>query len=303
MKFFAALSALGLVVGTTMHLSTYWIAVSDQISAAVIFMLLGVFITAVPAIAAWPKTKNRNDRTFREVIAPASVVLRWLALLLFANALVSLITFSIVCTGGSPIKEPDGTYSIHYKGAVPRQITRAEYQRDIAYKARMFTSWGMLGYGAALLVMVSQIHRRKLMAEGILHGTNPNGSLIANKPRVPIWLHKTVLIYCVVFGWLGVPLLMAGRLFPLLGNSSWGLKALILFSMALFSAVVPATLLRRYVTARCPYCGARALSFLDGDEIPLHRLRPSLTPDRLGSKLLTSVYRPVERMPMARPDS
>jgi hypothetical protein len=264
MKFFALISALGLGLSMVAHVSTFFGIDPEQPLPYIWFLHLGIFVVMVPAIVVQPGKREGRAVGWRDTMGNASAWLRWLTILLVANAFINWAAFWLVCGSGGPTQEPNGTYSLSSHGRIIRQITAAEYHRARGYEFRGFSSWWMLCYSLALTLLMSQINRRKMADEPVVPKTLSGASPFALQyplqggVAMPIWLHRTMLLFCIMFGWIGVPFLAATYVLPLLGKFLWYWNGLFFLCSWVVGVTVPATLLRRHVPACCPRCGGRA---------------------------------------------
>jgi predicted RNA-binding Zn-ribbon protein involved in translation (DUF1610 family) len=262
MKFFTGLAALGLSLSSLVQFATFFGVDAERSWPSTWLLHLGQFVVIIPALTTAP----RDPRVQREKwvgLGRAPLWLRWLMILLGVHAFINIAAFEFVCGKGGPAIEPDGTYSISSHGRIIRHITQAEYHRARGYELRSFSSFWMAMYGLGLTLMVSNINRRK-MAEEASTDQASLGSLDGSFPRplragaaIPIWLHQTMLLFCIIFGWIGIPSLVAFYVLPIVGKVCWYAQGVVFLCTWVAGVTVPATLLRRLVPARCPRCGGR----------------------------------------------
>jgi hypothetical protein len=76
---------------------------------------------------------------------------------------------------------------------------------------------------------------------------------------IPISLHAPLLVLSMLAGWIGGPVFTYAVVFPRLGPFANGCVELpLLLGSAFGFALVPSTLAKRFLPARCPACGGRA---------------------------------------------
>lgn len=251
MIFFAFLAALGLMLSTAANVSTFFGAEPQKQWPGLFLLHVGVFVVFVPAITAGKKSNKNKTSSWREALGPAPAWMRWLLVTIVIYAPLNMLAFAIACGMGGPEKRPDGTYALMSHGRVIREISAAEYHRAVGFEFRFMSGWWMMFYGVALLLLVSEINRQKA-------GANRAGAAttLPVRPRgLPIWLHQTILVLCLMFGWLGFPLLAAMYVAPLVGDSLGPLKLVLIIGAWAFGVIVPARLVRRHLKANCPECG------------------------------------------------
>jgi hypothetical protein len=252
---FALLAALGLFISSAANISTYFGVEPMNRWPCVWFLHLGIFVVFVPAIAVG--TKGRTDKAFRwrDAVGNAPAWMRWMLVSILLHAPINGMAFAIVGGGGGPSRQPDGTYAMTSHGRILRTLTAGEYHRATGYEFRFTSSWWMLFYCISLVLLISQINRQKELADGQDAGAQARAQ---HGILMPIWLHQTILLFCIMFGWVGVPALTAIYVLPLFGNLFGRWSMLVVVGAWVFGVFVPAGLVRRLVPARCPECGGRA---------------------------------------------
>ena len=250
MIFFAFLAALGLFLSAASHVSTFF-GVEPQKQWPGIWLLhLGIFAVFVPAILVGKRSQN-DFTSWRKALAPAPAWMRWLLMIIVIYAPLNMLAFAMACGMGGPQKRPDGTYALMSHGHVVREISAPEYHRALGFEFRFISCWWMMFYGVSLLLLVSEINRQK---SGANRAGAPTVSL--DRPRgLPIWLHQTILLFCIMLGWLGFPMLTAIYVAPLVKNFLGPLTIVLILGAWVIGVIVPARLVRRYLKANCPECG------------------------------------------------
>ncbi len=161
-KIFALLAGLGFAVSTAAHFGSFFGFDTQQVWPYFALILhVGMFVVLIAAMFTLPGRPTELQFRWRALVAHAPRWMRWLAILLFINAVFDIAAFQFVCGLGGPRHEADGTYSIASHGRAIRQITAAEYQRACGYEFRSFSGFWMLCYGLASMLLISEINRRK----------------------------------------------------------------------------------------------------------------------------------------------
>ena len=251
---FVLLAALGLLISIAANVSTFF-GVEPMHRWPDLWLLhLGVFVVFIPAISVQSQYRNETPFRWRDVFGGVPAWLRWLLVWLIVYAPVSALAFVIVCGSGGPSKEPDGTYAMTSHGRILRTLTANEYHRASGYEFRFMSSWWIAFYSISLALLVSAMIRQKALASR--QDTTVQSGL--NRRRsMPIWLHQTITLFFLGFGWVGVPALTAIYILPPLRGFLGPFDILILVAAWFFGVFVPAGLMRRFVAASCPECGGR----------------------------------------------
>jgi hypothetical protein len=253
MIFFALLAALGLTISTAAHFSTH-LGIEPMHRWPWIWLLhLGLFVVFVPAICVSANKRGNKDFTWRAAFRNAPAWMRWMTICIAIYAPLNGAAFGVVGKGGGPYKEPDGTYAMSSHGRILRTLTADEYHRASGYEFRFMSCWWMMFYSVSLTVLVSEINRQKALANG--HGAAD--TQLHRSKFIPIWLHQAILLLCILFGWVGMPMLTAFYILPLVGNYLGHWQILMVAGAWVFGVFVVPTFIRRHVPAGCPICGGR----------------------------------------------
>ncbi len=251
MIFFAFLAALGFILSAAAHVSTFFGAEPRQQWPVISLLHVGIFVVFAPAILVGKRSSQNQPFSWRKALGPAPAWMRWLLVIIVIYAPLNMLAFAMACGMGGPQKRPDGTYALMSHGHVVREISAAEYHRALGFEFRFMSCWWMMFYGISLLLLVSEINRQNA---GATRTGAPAASLF--RPRgLPVWLHQTILVFCLMFGWLGFPILTAFYVLPLVRNFLGHFSIFLIIGAAAFGVIVPARLVRRYLKANCPECG------------------------------------------------
>ncbi len=213
-----------------------------------------MFVVFIPAVAAQSQRRNEKPFRWRDVFAGPFAWMRWILVPLIIYAPVNGLAFSIACGGGGPSREPDGTYAMTSHGRILHTLTADEYHRASGYEFRFMSSWWIMFYSIALALLISAMMRQKALA------TRQNTTVQSGPNRrrlMPIWLHQTITLFLIGFGWLGVPALTAMCILPRIRDFLGPFNILIVIAAWIFGVFVPAGIMRRRVAASCPECGGR----------------------------------------------
>jgi len=251
---FALLAALGLLISITANVSTYFGVEPMQRWPYIWLLHLGVFVVFIPALTVQNHRGKERPFRWRDVFSGVPAWIRWMLVGLIIYAPVSALPFVIFFGGGGPSKEPDGTYAMTSHGRILRTLTVDEYHRAIGYEFRCMSCWWIIFYSISLAMLVSAMDRHKALVS--LHHAPVQGGL--NRRRLmPIWLHQTITLFLLGFGWVGVPVLTAFYILPPFRDFLGPFSILIVVAAGIFGVFVPAGFMRRSVAAVCPECGGR----------------------------------------------
>jgi hypothetical protein len=271
---FILLAAVGLVLSALAHFSTFFGVDVLEICPWIWFLHIGIFVVFIPAVVLQKSVAKQRDRkrssSFSDI---APLAPKWLAKLTTVLFIYTFINFAIffvtTAKAGSPEPDGKGGYRLASHGKLIRPITANEYHLYRGREVRGMSGHWMLFYCAALMTIVSAYRERKptpgvtiipktLGPKPALTELNYGQQLPRWAP--PIWLHASATIAAMMVGWMAGPLLMVLLVFRYLPHS----KALVcpmiglFFGSALAGAIIPATLIRALIPARCPSCGGRA---------------------------------------------
>jgi len=254
MILFALLAALGLLISVAANVSTFF-GVEPMHRWPYLWLLhLGIFVVFIPAISVQVQNGNKKPFQWGDVVGILPAWMRWMLVLTVIYAPVSALAFAIVCGGGGPSKEPDGTYAMSSHGRILRTLTADEFHRASGYEFRFMSSWWIMFYSISLVLLLSALKRQKALANP-LNTTVQSGP---NRPRLmPIWLHQTITLFLIAFGWVGVPALTAIYILPPFRDFLGPFNMVIIIAAWIFGVFVPARIMRRSVGASCPACGGR----------------------------------------------
>ncbi len=251
---FALLAALGLLISIAANVSTFF-GVEPMHRWPYLWLLhLGIFVVFIPAAIVQSQRRNEKPFRWRDVFGGLPAWMPWLLVPLILYAPVSALAFGIVCGGGGPSKEPDGTYAMTSHGRILRTLTADEYHRASGYEFRFMSSWWIMFYSIALALLISAMMRQKALA------TRQNTTVQSGLNRrrlMPIWLHQTITLFFIAFGWVGVPAFTAICILPPFRDFLGPFNILIVIAAWIFGVFVPAGIMRRFVAASCPECGGR----------------------------------------------
>jgi hypothetical protein len=251
---FALLAALGLLISIAANVSTFF-GVEPMHRWSYIWLLhLGIFAVFIPAFAIQSNRGDKMPFRWRDVFGGVPAWMRWMLVGLIIYAPVSALAFALVCGGGGPSQEPDGTYAMTSHGRILRTLTADEYHRASGYEFRFMSSWWIMFYSVSLALLVSAMNRQKAPASR-QDATVQSGP---NRHRLmPIWLHQTITLFLLGFGWVGVPAVTAMYILPPFRDFLGPFNMLIIVAAWIFGVFVPAGFMRRSVAASCPECGGR----------------------------------------------
>jgi hypothetical protein len=251
---FALLAALGLLISIAANVSTFF-GVEPMHRWAYLWLLqLGIFVVFIPAAATQSPPGNQRSFRWRDVFGDAPAWMRWMLVGLIVYAPVSALAFVMVCGSGGPSQEPNGTYAMTSHGRILRTLTAVEYHRASGYEFRFMSSWWIMFYSLSLALLVSARNRQKALARP------PEATVQCGLNRrrlMPIWLHQTITLFFLVFGWVGVPALTAIYILHPFRDFLGPFNILIIVAAWIFGVFVPAGIMRRSVAASCPECGGR----------------------------------------------
>lgn len=253
---FALLAALGLLISIAANVSTFF-GVEPMHRWPYIWLLhLGVFVAFIPAFSIQGQHGNKKPLRWRDVFGGVPGWLRWMLVSLIIYAPMSGLAFVIVCGSGGPSKEADGTYAMTSHGRILRTLTADEYHRASGYEFRFMSSWWIMFYSISLALLVSAMNRQKALAsqQDVAIQTRLN-----RRRLMPIWLHQTIALFFLAFGWVGVPALTAMYILPPFRDFLGPFNILIIVAAWIFGVFVPAGIMRRSVPASCPECGGRVV--------------------------------------------
>jgi hypothetical protein len=255
------------------HFSTFFGADPQQLFSPFWLLHIGCFVVMIPAMVlqrhALPGEKPQ--KTYDQIVRYAPKWLRRITAVCGIYAIFNFVIFIFLMSGGSPVEQPTGTYSLRTHGKLIRPITEAEYHRYRGYIARGFSGHWMLFYSLSLTTLVSAAqarrhasHRAARSARGPTAGP-PAGSPIQLEYTsrggvvLPVWVHYTLVLASRIFCWLGFPLAVGLTFMPWLRTHLSNIDAIVIVVASAFVGVtVPAFLLNRYLPARCPSCGGQA---------------------------------------------
>jgi hypothetical protein len=251
---FALLAALGLLISIAANVSTFF-GVEPMHRWPYIWLLhLGLFVVFIPSFSVQSQHGNQTPFRWRDVFGGVPGWMRWMLVSLALYAPVSGLAFAIVCGSGGPTKEADGTYAMTSHGRILRTLTADEYHRASGYEFRFMSAWWIMFYSISLALLVSARSRQRALARGhdatVLSGLN-------RRRLMPIWLHQTITLFFLGFGWVGVPALTAIYILPPFRDFLGPFNILIIAAAWIFGVFVPAGIMRRSVAASCPECGGR----------------------------------------------
>jgi hypothetical protein len=251
---FALLAALGLLISIAANVSTFF-GVEPMHRWPYLWLLhLGIFVVFIPAGSVQIQHGNKKPFRWRDVFGGLPAWMRWMLVSMIIYAPVNALAFAIVCGSGGPSKEPDGTYAMTSHGRILRMLTADEYHRASGYEFRFMSSWWIMFYSISVALLLSALKRQKALA-------NPPNTTVQggpNRPRsMPIWLHQTISLFFIAFGWVGVPALTAIYILPPFRDFLGPFNILIIVAAWIFGVFVPAGIMRRSVAASCPKCGGR----------------------------------------------
>jgi hypothetical protein len=251
---FALLAALGLLISIAANVSTFF-GVEPMHRWPYLWLLhLGIFVVFIPAGSVQIQHGNKKPFRWRDVFGGLPAWMRWMLVSMIIFAPVNALAFAIVCGSGGPSKEPDGTYAMTSHGRILRMLTADEYHRASGYEFRFMSSWWIMFYSISVALLLSALKRQKALA-------NPPNTTVQggpNRPRsMPIWLHQTISLFFIAFGWVGVPALTAIYILPPFRDFLGPFNILIIVAAWIFGVFVPAGIMRRSVAASCPKCGGR----------------------------------------------
>jgi hypothetical protein len=252
---FALLAALGLLISIGANVSTFF-GVEPMHRWPYLWLLhLGMFVVFIPAGCVQIQHENKKPFRWRDVFGYLPGWMRWMLVSMIIYAPVSALAFVIVCGSGGPSKEPDGSYAMTSHGRILRMLTADEYHRASGYEFRCLSSWWIAFYSISLALLLSASKRKK----AIINLPNTAVQSGPNRPRLPpIWLHQTISLFFIAFGWVGVPALTAIYILQPFRDFLGPFSILILVAAWIFGVFVPAGIIRRSVAASCPKCGGRA---------------------------------------------
>jgi hypothetical protein len=251
---FALLAALGLLISTAANVSTFFGVEPMHRWPYLALLDLGVFVAFIPAASVQSQHGNKKPLRWRDVFGGLPAWMRWMLVSMIIYAPVSALAFVMVCGSGGPSKEPDGTYAMTSHGRILRTLTADEYHRASGYEFRFMSSWWIMFYSISLALLVSAMQRQKAPA----NRQNTTVQSRLNRRRLmPVWLHQTITLFFLVFGWVGVPALTAIYILPPFRDFLGPFNILIILAAWIFGVFVPAGIMRRSVAARCPECGGR----------------------------------------------
>jgi hypothetical protein len=251
---FALLAALGLLISIAANVSTFF-GVEPMHRWTYIWLLhLGVFVVLIPAGSSQNNHGHQRVFRWRDVFGGVPAWMRWMTVWLVIYAPVSALAFVIVCGGGGPSQAPDGTYAMMSHGRILRTLTADEYHRASGYEFRFMSSWWIMFYSISLALLVSAMNRQKALASR----QDATAQSALNRHRLmPIWLHQTITLFFICFGWVGLPALTAIYILPPFRDFLGSFNILIVVGAWIFGVFVPAGFMRRSVAANCPECGGR----------------------------------------------
>src|SRR5262249_24616471 len=134
--------------------------------------------------------------------------------------------FIFLMSGGSPVEQPAGTYSLRNHGKLIRSITAADYHRYRGYEARGFSGHWMLFYSLSLTTIVSAARCRENARERAVRTARSSVARVSGALPIqleytsrggvvlPIWLHHTLVLGSRAFCWLAFPLLVGITFMP-----------------------------------------------------------------------------------------
>jgi hypothetical protein len=297
---FLLLSLAGLIVSALAHFSTYFGVDPMEVCPYVWALHIGIFVVFIPAFVIQKQgrttTTGGTKTEWKDLFPYSPAWINRLVSALFFYAIVNFVVFFVLTirNAGTPGRAANGTYVLRTKGrnATTRPITAEEYHLLRARMVRGFSGHWMVFYAMAAQAMVSGIRERSSRKHMVFtdeRAEPETETAVVNAPAVahqvlpleygsqqrglPIWLHATLVTGSMIVGWLGGPILTALVVFPrLLPKRGMACLAVPLFFGSAFAfAIIPSTLIKHYVHARCPSCGGRA--FLESAKPMRYRCR------------------------------
>ena len=276
MVLFLLLSVVGFCASVIVHASSYVDRAPVPMSRAWP-LHVGIFLVFIPMVLAQRQDGGgQRKKSWREQFPHAP---RWMVPTLTALALYALVNFAtglvllMASNSAGKFVERDGQYVVANRGVVVRTATEAEYRRDQARLARLFSGHWMLFYWASAVGIADGLRRRKaeraVAAPPQLPRTAGASYSLRPSPRLTLWTHATLIalvrIVCA-FGFflaVAIPSVSIGnRPGPGIHQSFGCVGFLLVLPAALFGAVVPARWIARRLPARCPNCNGPA--YCDG---------------------------------------
>ena len=263
MKVFLALSAFGLIASAAVHVSTFVGVDPLDVFPQVWIFHLGIFVVLIPAIILGNRAPRHDNLSGQGLFDMAPRWVRVLTTTLFIYAMVNFALFVVLMREGGAQREPDGSFVVAYKGDVIRKIGEDEFHRLQAYKARGFSGHWMMFYAVGAAIIMSAMNA--LRSSPGSHAGPPRTQAArpvlayaaAERHFPPIWLHQTLLGFCILIGFFGGPVTLA-----LILRNSPAFRGALAIGSILASPVLGVLLLgglfTHYVPARCPACGGAA---------------------------------------------